>query len=202
MTFENTNPTAEQANQIKLGGAIFDQNLSRITLDNRQHSLEPKVSELLALLCSSNKVLSRESILNLLWEDAGSDEALTQTVSKLRRALNDTIRPYQIIETVPKRGYRLLLTPEVVNVNLSSQSRKEESKIISWLSGKSKYPRYVHLLGLFAMVILVFGATRYVAFRGPNVIETELECSDQMSAEECMSLINALDNKARAQEAK
>jgi len=195
MTFENTNPTAEQANQIKLGGAIFDQNLSRITLDNRQHSLEPKVSELLALLCSSNKVLSRESILNLLWEDAGSDEALTQTVSKLRRALNDTIRPYQIIETVPKRGYRLLLTPEVVNVNLSSQSRKEESKIISWLSGKSKYPRYVHLF-------LVFGATRYVAFRGPNVIETELECSDQMSAEECMSLINALDNKARAQEAK
>ena len=70
--------------------------------------VEPKVMTLLLRLKESmGQTLSRSQLIESLWGDnSGSDEALTQTVSKLRRALGDNS---SIIETVPKRGYRLKL---------------------------------------------------------------------------------------------
>lgn len=52
--------------------------------------------------------MSRTDLLELWPDGSGSDEALTQAVSALRRALGDTKKPHQLLHTVPKFGYRLV----------------------------------------------------------------------------------------------
>lgn len=95
-----------------------------------QLHLEPKVMELLLCLAArSEQVVTRGELLNAVWANVVvCDQVLTRCVSELRKALNQasatgepvspaclaqtSMRTY--IETVPKRGYRLLARPEFV----------------------------------------------------------------------------------------
>lgn len=72
--------------------------------------LEPKVMELLVYLAQRpGRVLSREELERVIWAGTvvGYD-ALTNAIIKLRKALGDGSREPRFIETVPKRGYRLI----------------------------------------------------------------------------------------------
>lgn len=75
-----------------------------------EQRLEPKVMDLLFLLAGApGRVFSREQILEALWPGLiVGDDALARTVSKLRQALGDDARSPRYIETISKRGYRLL----------------------------------------------------------------------------------------------
>jgi tetratricopeptide (TPR) repeat protein len=68
--------------------------------------------DLLLLLASRpHGVVTREEILEHLWPDViVGDDALARAISKLRRALGDDPRAPRFIETIPKRGYRLIAT--------------------------------------------------------------------------------------------
>ena len=72
--------------------------------------IEPKVMEVLALLAArAGQVVSREELLSAVWPGVVvGDEALTQSIIKLRRALGDNPRSPTYIETISKRGYRLI----------------------------------------------------------------------------------------------
>jgi adenylate cyclase len=72
--------------------------------------LEPKAMELLVYLASRpGQVVSREELLSAVWPGVVvGDEALSQAVTKLRRALGDDVRAPTYIETISKRGYRLI----------------------------------------------------------------------------------------------
>ena len=72
--------------------------------------LEPKAMEVLMLLADrADQVVSRDELLTTLWPGVVvGDEALTQSIIKLRRALGDDPRSPSYIETIPKRGYRLI----------------------------------------------------------------------------------------------
>ena len=72
--------------------------------------LEPKAMELLVALSSRpGEVLSREELLSAVWPGVVvGDEALSQAVTKLRKALGDDVRAPIYIETISKRGYRLI----------------------------------------------------------------------------------------------
>jgi DNA-binding winged helix-turn-helix (wHTH) protein len=75
--------------------------------------LEPKVMEVLLVLArQSGEVVERDDLLRLVWASRGavSDEPLTRCISLLRRALNDSRRTPAYIQTIPKRGYRLLVS--------------------------------------------------------------------------------------------
>lgn len=75
--------------------------------------LEPKMAELLFLLGSRpNEVFSREEIARHLWPDVVvGEDTLARLIFKLRRALDDDPKAPRFLETLPKRGYRLLLEP-------------------------------------------------------------------------------------------
>ena len=75
--------------------------------------VKPKSMEVfLALLKRPREVLSREELLAEVWKDTYvGDEVLTQSVAQLRRAFGDDPTLPQVIETVPRVGYRLLLVP-------------------------------------------------------------------------------------------
>jgi len=75
--------------------------------------LEPKVMDLLYLLASRRgEVFSRDDILTALWPGVTvGEDALSRCVFKLRKALDDDPKAPTFVETIPKRGYRLLADP-------------------------------------------------------------------------------------------
>ena len=72
--------------------------------------LQPKVAQTLEILAGRpGRLVTKEELFDLLWPDAiVNEEALTQLVRKLRRALGDDPHDPHFIETIPKRGYRFL----------------------------------------------------------------------------------------------
>lgn len=83
-----------------------------------RHKVEPKAMEvLLALIAGQGKVVSRDHLIGEVWKNyGGGEEGLIQTISKLRKALQDDARSPQVIETIPKRGYRLLLPAQPITI--------------------------------------------------------------------------------------
>jgi DNA-binding winged helix-turn-helix (wHTH) protein/cytochrome c-type biogenesis protein CcmH/NrfG len=72
--------------------------------------VEPKAMDvLMALMRAGGRVLTRDELLAAAWPGVVvGDEALTQAIIKLRRALGDDSRAPRYIETIPKRGYRIV----------------------------------------------------------------------------------------------
>lgn len=72
--------------------------------------VKPKTMEVLVALAeSAGDVLSRDRLLEKVWHNAYvSDDVLTQAIAELRRAFQDDCRHPNFIETVPRRGYRLI----------------------------------------------------------------------------------------------
>ncbi len=82
----------------------------RISRAGEARALEPRVMDLLFLLASRpGEVFSREEILERLWPAVTvGEDALARSISKLRRALGDDPAAPVYVETIPKRGYRLV----------------------------------------------------------------------------------------------
>jgi eukaryotic-like serine/threonine-protein kinase len=79
----------------------------RIRLQELPHRL------LVALLENPGEVISREELRNRLWPDdtfVDFDSSLRVAVGKLREALDDNAEDPRYIETIPKRGYRFLVS--------------------------------------------------------------------------------------------
>lgn len=78
--------------------------------DGENHHLEPKVMDVFVCLAGhAGELVTRDALLEAVWgEKAVSDEPLTRAIGELRRALGDDRGNPTYIETVPKRGYRLI----------------------------------------------------------------------------------------------
>lgn len=76
--------------------------------------VEPKVMQVLARLAAAEgEVVERDTLLRDVWgERAVSDEPLTRCVATLRRVLGDASSDPRYIQTIPKRGYRLVCPVE------------------------------------------------------------------------------------------
>ena len=91
--------------------------------------LEPKVMEVLLVLAEhSREVVERDDLLRRVWGSraAVSDEPLTRCIAELRRALGDSRQEPVYIQTIPKRGYRLLISVTAVVVEEPPQGPAEE----------------------------------------------------------------------------
>jgi TolB-like protein/Tfp pilus assembly protein PilF len=72
--------------------------------------LEPKVMEVLVCLAhQAGQTFSKEALFQTVWRGTVvTDDVLTRCIVELRRAFHDDAREPRIIQTIPKRGYRLL----------------------------------------------------------------------------------------------
>lgn len=79
----------------------------------RASRLEPLLMELLVFLCSRpRQVISKDELLAYVWSGRFvSDDTVKAAFYQLRKALGDSARKPRFIETLPKRGYRVLLAP-------------------------------------------------------------------------------------------
>ncbi len=79
------------------------------------HLPSKAVEVLLCLATSDLELLSRDDLLREVWgEGRGSEEALSHAVSELRHCLGDHHDDPKFIQTIPTRGYRLLVEPRLV----------------------------------------------------------------------------------------
>jgi TolB-like protein/tetratricopeptide (TPR) repeat protein/DNA-binding winged helix-turn-helix (wHTH) protein len=77
-----------------------------------QHLPSKAVEVLLCLASNPLSLISRDELLRSVWgEGSGSHEALRHAIGDLRRVFNDHLHDPRYIQTLPKRGYRLLQTP-------------------------------------------------------------------------------------------
>ncbi|MEO1576677.1 MAG: winged helix-turn-helix domain-containing protein, partial [Pseudomonadota bacterium] len=102
---------------------------NRIVSPDGDTVLEPKVMDILVCLIEhQGHVVSKTDLLDTVW--AGRfvvDGVLKRGISKLRRALGDDARDPRFIETVQRRGYRLVCTatrpePEAAPPELGDRS--------------------------------------------------------------------------------
>ena len=98
---------------LAIHGCEIDLAASRIKGLKGWIQLKPKSMEVLEyLLDHPLKVCTREEILNAVWgRSIVSDDVLSQAISELRKAFNDDFHSPSVLETIPRRGYRLLLEP-------------------------------------------------------------------------------------------
>jgi len=77
--------------------------------------LPPKAVEVLLCLANSpGELVSREALIKSAWgEEGASQEALNSTISEVRHALDDHADDPVFIQTVPRRGYRLAVAPQL-----------------------------------------------------------------------------------------
>jgi TolB-like protein/Tfp pilus assembly protein PilF len=110
---------------------------------------------LVCLASQPGEPVSKETILKTVWpETFVSDDVLTRSVSELRRVLEDDPRAPRFIETIPKRGYRLVAAVTPVHESLplhdSSQAATDDPhsrKGRAWLAIASLVPLCGVLLG-------------------------------------------------------
>lgn len=103
-------PTGSQT-PFTLGQWTIDP-LARTFSDGLQSvRVDPKAIDLLVFLAQhQNTVVTREEIFAYLWPNSiVGEDTLAKIISRLRKALGDTAANPTFIETVPKRGYRLLI---------------------------------------------------------------------------------------------
>lgn len=88
---------------------VFDEASWSLTVNGKRVAVEAKPLELLtALLEEAGNLVSKDALLDRIWPDVTVVEAsLPTAVHKLRLVFNDDARASQIIETVPRAGYRL-----------------------------------------------------------------------------------------------
>jgi TolB-like protein/DNA-binding winged helix-turn-helix (wHTH) protein/Tfp pilus assembly protein PilF len=104
--------------EFRLAEWLVQPELNTIVKAGEALRLEPKVMAL--LLCLSERageVVLKESLIQRVWSDRFvSDEVLTTTVFELRKALGDEAKNPRFVQTVPRKGYRLIASIATVVV--------------------------------------------------------------------------------------
>jgi len=127
--FNGLNDVSAQV-QIRIGPWMLDPASGELIKGDAQIRLAPKTASLLALLAAKpGEVVAREEIETALWPGVTvGEDSLARLVSKLRKALGDDPKAPRFIETLPKRGYRLVVEAIAV-ADMSAPSLSARTKI-------------------------------------------------------------------------
>ena len=107
-------PARPVAADFRLAGWLVQPNLNRLTIDDRVVQLEPKLMDVLVYLAANaGQVMSKIDITDAVWSDVFITESvITRSIAGLRRAFGDDVKDPRFIETISKRGYRLIAEVE------------------------------------------------------------------------------------------
>jgi len=107
-------PESDEAIQstasFTVGDWVVAPSLNRLSRGDETVQLELKMMEVLVYLAGkAGELVTKRELIDSVWQvEVISDGTLTRAVALLRKALGDDARNPRFIETIPKRGYRLL----------------------------------------------------------------------------------------------
>src|SRR2546430_9078516 len=109
---------------IRFGPFQVDQHREEVSKGGVRLKLQGKVYQvLLALIEKQGEVVTREELRFRLWPadtHVNYDANVNTTVNKLRQALGDSSDRPQYIETIPRKGYCLVVQPEFTDVPVAA----------------------------------------------------------------------------------
>ena len=167
---EPDEPTASERLQLSSGRYVqfgpfqIDQQRQEVTRNGSRLKLQGKVYQvLLTLLEKPGEVVTREELRMRLWPadtHVNYDANVNTTVNKLRQALGDSSDKPLYIETIPRRGYCLLVQPEISDKSIAAlyvRDKKAEDSVnpVSRASGGfviSKSDLWV-ILGVIGLIL-------------------------------------------------
>lgn len=140
------------AGRLRIGPWEADGGSNELHLNGSRRRLEPKTMQVLFCLAEKpGEVVSRDELLARVWPDVVvGDEVLTQAIIKLRKALGDHARTPSAIETISKRGYRLLLPvspQESTPASIPLPTRPRASRRVAFIAA-----------GLTGLILLAYAA--------------------------------------------
>ncbi len=108
---------------IRFGPFQIDQQRQEVSKNGARLKLQGKVYQvLLALIEKQGEVVTRDELRLRLWPadtHVNYDANVNTTVNKLRQALGDSSDKPLYIETIPRRGYCLVVRPEFADVPMA-----------------------------------------------------------------------------------
>jgi Tol biopolymer transport system component/DNA-binding winged helix-turn-helix (wHTH) protein len=149
--------TARGARRYLLAGRwriLPDEN--RIVGPQLDQRIADKFMRVLVHLCEHPGVVGRDELMAAVWPDTVVvDEVLTRAVSELRKLFGDDPRAPRIIETIPKRGYRLLASVEPLLEEAAPLHGGSGARRRAWTIARRRMP----LVGLAvaALTAMAFG---------------------------------------------
>ena len=139
--------------EFQLGPWTVSPARRRIERADESVQLTPRgMAVLERLAAAGGDVVTRDELHESVWRGgAVTDDALTQCIVELRKALGDSARDPRFIETIPKRGFRLI-EPVIEPVNEPASAPPRRSA--SWQTTYAAFG--VALAVLVALVFLSF----------------------------------------------
>lgn len=102
----------KSAETITFGGFVFLTRINELrTVEGKAVDLRSQSAEVLSVLAARpGEIASKDALMEAVWPDTFvTDDSLTQCIADIRRALRDDA--HAIVETLPRRGYRLNADP-------------------------------------------------------------------------------------------
>ncbi len=95
---------------IRIGDWLLEPSLDRLSRNGTVVHLRPQLTNLLVLLAQhAGRTVSKDEILSKVWEGQFvAESGMTRCIAEIRQALGDDARDAKIVQTVTKRGYRLM----------------------------------------------------------------------------------------------
>jgi DNA-binding winged helix-turn-helix (wHTH) protein len=103
----------EAPSELDLAEWRIQPSLNRLTRGDVTVRIEPKLMDVLLYLARhAGQVVSKDAIADAVWPNLFITESvITRAIAGLRKALEDDAHAPRFIETIAKRGYRLLIPP-------------------------------------------------------------------------------------------
>ena len=113
-----------------------------------EHKLEPLVMDVFVVLASHDgEVVSKDQLIESVWKGRPqTDDVITRCISALRRGLADDAKSPEFVETVQRRGYRIM---QRVTLNAAREQAADTR------AGKSLRPDLVLMAVGFVGVLLI-----------------------------------------------
>ncbi len=152
------------AEPFRLGEWVVHPDRNLLVRGGRERRLEARTMDVLVRLAARpGELVRKQELLDAVWQtEFVSDNTLTKRVAELREALGDDARDPRYIETIPKRGYRLVAT-------LGNGAAATEAR-----GASQRWPRRRRVLALAAAAIFsLAGVVAIVALRGSTTLDAE-----------------------------
>ena len=122
---------------LKIGKWQLDTATHQLTEGENTQLLTPQLSELLTFLAfHPGEVFSRDQLVEKACQGIVSDAAINQAIARLRKHLGDDPREAAYIETVAKRGYRLIAEVEDISQQRQTAAIQQKTKAL-WLAASA-----------------------------------------------------------------
>ena len=140
---------------FQVGSWLVKPGLNTVSQNGTTVHLEPKVMAVLVCLADhAGEPVAKEKLLQTIWPDTFvTNDVLVRSISELRRVFEDEAKDSRFIQTIPKRGYRLVAP--VAPVNGADAGRTSTAPVGS---GNGRHlPHWIRVAAVAAGTALLLG---------------------------------------------